>query len=179
YMPPEQAEGRIEDMGPRADVYAMGAMLYHLLAGHMPYVSPGARKSNRMILTEVTRFPPPPIADEAKDAPAELVAICEKAMARRIADRYADMTALARDLRAFLEQRVVEAYETGAIAELRKWVQRNKALATTAAAALVAVLALSGWAVVERGKARNEAVRADENATLAGKRADDAEREKK
>ena len=135
YMPPEQALGRVEDMGPPADVYAMGAMLYHLLAGHMPYVRAGARASNRMILMEVTHGPPPPIAIEARDAPAELVAICEKAMAREIADRYPDMIALARDLRAYLEQRVVSAYETGAIAELRKWVERNRALAATAAAA--------------------------------------------
>jgi serine/threonine protein kinase len=47
YMPPEQARGEVERLGPRADVYAIGAMLYHLLARQMPYTSPGARISNR------------------------------------------------------------------------------------------------------------------------------------
>src|SRR5690606_23803914 len=46
YMPPEQAEGDLEAMGPHSDVYAVGAMLYHLLAGHMPYVRTGERASN-------------------------------------------------------------------------------------------------------------------------------------
>jgi len=150
YMPPEQAEGRIEEMGPHSDVYALGAMLYHLLAGRMPYVNPGARVSARTILAKVLEGPPKPIHEIRKGIPVELTAICEKAMARRIGDRYADMTALAQDLRAFLENRVVAAHESGPIAELKKWMVRNKAVAATAAAALVAVLLLSIWALAER-----------------------------
>jgi len=150
YMPPEQAKGRIDEVGPPADVYAVGAMLYHLLAGRMPYTEPGDRVSARMILLAVTQGPPPSLAGLAPDAPAELAAIVEKAMAREIFDRYPDMTALARDLRAYLENRVVTAYETGAWAALKKWVGRNKALAATAGAAMVAVLALTGWAIAER-----------------------------
>jgi len=90
-----------------------------------------------------------PLSQLAPQAPAELVAIIEKAMARPIDDRYPDMTALARDLRSFLENRVVGAYETGAWAELKKWVQRNKALAGTAAAALALLAALGSWAYVK------------------------------
>lgn len=182
YMPLEQAEGRIEEVGPAADIYALGAMLYHLLSGHMPYVRTRARKSNQMILAEVNLGPPAPIGSEAPDAPGELIAICEKAMSREIAGRYADMTEFARDIRAFLEDRVVAAYESGAWAELKKWVKRNKALAATAMSALVAVLALSGWAWVEREKAKTneaaaktEAARADENLALASDRAEEAE----
>ena len=154
YMPPEQAEGRIEVMGPHSDVYALGAMLYELLTGQMPYVAPGARISPRTILARVQDGPPKPVHALNREVPAELVAICEKAMAREIGDRYGDMTALAVDLRAFLENRVVAAYESGAIAELKKWVVRNKALAATAAVALLAALALSGWALVERQTAK-------------------------
>jgi len=185
YMPPEQAEGRIEQMGPHSDVYAVGAMLYELLTGQMPYVAPGARISPRTILGLVTQGPPKPVHALNREVPAELVAVCEKAMARSIPDRYADMTELAADLRAYLENRVVAAYESGAMAELKKWVVRNKALAATAAAALLAVLVLSGWALVERQTAReneqtalSERDRADENATLADQRAREAEAEK-
>ena len=186
YMPPEQAEGRIEEMGPHSDVYAVGAMLYELLTGQMPYVKPGARISPRTILANVQQGPPTPVHSLNREVAAELVAVFEKAMARGIPDRYADMTELAVDLRAYLENRVVAAYESGAIAELRKWVKRNKALATTAAAAVLAVLVLSGWALVERQTARaNEMTalaqknRAAENATLAEQRAREAEAERK
>ena len=73
--------------------------------------------------------------------PAELVAVCEKAMARDAGDRYADMVAMAEDLRAYLEGRVVRAYETGAVAELKKWMVRNRAVGFTAAGVLAATLA--------------------------------------
>ena len=186
YMPPEQACGRIEELGPPADVYAVGAMLYHLLAHGMPYTKPGDRISARTILALVTQGPPPSLAGLAPDASSELVAIVEKAMAREIADRYPDMTALARDLRAYLENRVVAAYETGAWAELKKWVQRNKALALTAAAAMFVVAALGTWSNVTIRDQRNVAEaneqeatkqrdRADENADEAKQRAEEAE----
>jgi len=145
YMPPEQALGRVDEVGPPADVYAVGAMLYHLLAGRIPYTRPGGRITARTILTMVIQGPPPPLAGLVGDAPAELVAIVEKAMEREIDDRYPEMTALARDLQAFLEKRVVLAYETGAWAELKKWVQRNRAVASMAAATLVLVSGIAGW----------------------------------
>ena len=167
YMPPEQAEGRTELLGPPADVYAVGAMLYHLIAGHMPYVRPGAKVSARTILGLVLNGPPSALTEKAKDVPPELLAIVEKAMAREIADRYPDMTALARDLRSFLEQRVVAAYESGAWAELRKWVQRNKALAMTSAAAMFAVMVVAGWALSERQTARNNERQADTEKQIA------------
>jgi len=163
YMPPEQAEGRIDELGPPADVYAIGAMLYQLLASRMPYVKPGAHVSPRTILAMVAHGPPRPLAECAASAPAELIAIVEKAMAREIADRYPDMTALARDLRAYLENRVVAAYETGAWAELKKWVQRNKALALTTAAAVVVIAALTTWFVVSV-KAKEKEARENQRA---------------
>ena len=74
--------------------------------------------------------PPPRLHEIREDIPGELVAICEKAMARDPSDRYADTRALGEDLRAYLERRVVSAYETGASAELKKWIARNPALAS-------------------------------------------------
>jgi len=53
YMSPEQACGRLDAMGPASDVYALGAMLYHLLAGRMPYVTPGAQVNNYAIWSRV------------------------------------------------------------------------------------------------------------------------------
>ena len=148
YMSPEQAAGDLEAMGPHSDVYAAGAMLYHLLTGQMPYVPPGVRLSNYVVWTYVQKGPPEPVHDLAPGAPAELVAICDKAMARRSKERYADMGELGGDLRAYLEGRVVPAYEAGPIAELRKWTKRNPGFATSLAAAVFAVvvgLALHVW----------------------------------
>ena len=93
-----------------------------------------------------------PIEERAPSAPPELCAICERAMARKIEDRYPSMQAMARDLRAYLEGRVVGAYETGAVAEFKKWVRRNKALALTSLSA--GVIIVSGLAIASLVLAR-------------------------
>lgn len=143
YMSPEQAMGKVKELGPASDVYAVGAMLYHLLAVReleMPYVPKGARVSARSVHMAVVQGAPKPLAELAPNAPAELLAIIEKAMSRDAATRYRDMEALAADLRAYIEGRVVSAYETGSWAEAKKWVQRNKPLTAAAAAAVLALL---------------------------------------
>jgi len=140
YMPPEQAAGHVDEVGPRADVYAVGAMLYALLTGRAPYMTPGAMVSPYTILGLVLQGPPPPVHRLDSTAPAELVAICEKAMARSPVQRYADSRELADDLRAFMENRVVKAHRTGAVAEMRAWVRRNRGVAGAALAVLLAVV---------------------------------------
>ncbi len=146
YMPPEQAAGRRELVGPACDVYAIGALLYHLLAGRAPYAEIGP--SNDAVARAVLAGPPVALALVAPRASAELVAIAEKAMAREPRERYADVRALAGDLRAFLEGRVVRAHESGAWAELRKWTGRNRALAGALAVIVLVcglALALALW----------------------------------
>jgi WD40 repeat protein/serine/threonine protein kinase len=143
FMPPEQARGELESIGPHSDVYAVGAMLYQLLTDQMPYVSAGSRLTNRAVWALVQEGPPDAVQALAKDVPGELVAICEKAMAREVGARYAHMGELAEDLRAYLDGRVVRAYEAGVLAELKKWVRRNRRLAGTIAAAFVALLGLT------------------------------------
>lgn len=140
YMSPEQARGDLDHMGPASDIYSLGAMLYHLLAGIMPYAQPGKRLPAVATWGLLQAGPPPALHEQNPEAPAELVAICEKAMARAPEDRYSDMTAFGRDLRAFLEGRVVGAFETGAVAEFKKWVRRNQALASTGIAAVLLIV---------------------------------------
>jgi len=168
YLAPEQAAGGPVDE--RVDVYSIGAMLYELLAGRKAYVAEDSR-SPQQILVALGAGPPVPIRDLADDVPPELEAICERAMAWDVEQRYASAAALGDDLRAFLEGRVVAAYETGAVAELRKWVARNRATATAAAAAVVlAVIGSVGVGVSESSRraqveAKNqelEAARAEE-----------------
>ena len=158
-------------------------MLYHLLAGHMPYVPPGARLNNYTVWQRVQEGPPRLLHEVAPDAPAELVAICERAMARQASERYADMGALAEDLSAYVEGRVVSAYETGAWAEAKKWMQRNQALAgSVAAAALLLIVGLvTALYLREEAKdnfelAEEQREEAEENLALAERRREEVER---
>ena len=140
YMPLEQARGQVAALDERSDVYAVGAMLYRLLAGAAPYATSGTLPPASEIVLQVLEGPPDSLESLAPTAPAELSAICARAMAREPDDRYPDMQALAEDLRAFLEGRVVQAFETGAWAEARKWIRRNRALSGSLAGLLVALV---------------------------------------
>ncbi len=141
FMPPEQAKGRVEDVDQLSDIYSLGAILYSLLAGHAPYVEPGNRVSPRTVLGMVVQGPPRSLAKSSPDAAPELVAICDKAMARTKAGRYESALSLVEDLQAWIDGRVVRAYESGKGAELRKWMARNRPLAASVAAALALLIA--------------------------------------
>ncbi|MEQ1895163.1 MAG: serine/threonine-protein kinase, partial [Planctomycetota bacterium] len=145
YMSPEQARGELPTLTTRSDLYALGAMLYHLLTGTPPYVPRGSRPDKYAILAQLAEGPPPPVTTLEPEAPRELVAVCEKAMARDPLQRYSDASQLGDELRAFLGRRVVKAHRTGALAELAKWFERNRALSMTAAAGVVAFLGAAGF----------------------------------
>jgi formylglycine-generating enzyme required for sulfatase activity/tRNA A-37 threonylcarbamoyl transferase component Bud32 len=157
YMPPEQALGRIAEIGPRSDVYSIGAILYELLSGEMPYVPRDAQMSNRTVLALVIQGPPAPVQQRAPGAPAELVAICEKAMQRDASKRYADMLEMAEDLRAYLENRVVRAHDASLAAVVGKWVARNRASATLGAVTLLVATFGIASAVFLQHRRRTEA----------------------
>jgi formylglycine-generating enzyme required for sulfatase activity len=140
YVAPEQTGGGRELVSLRADIYSMGAMLYHLLTGRAPYADCVNEHSGAAVHAAVRTRPPTPIAELAGGVPRELAAICTKAMARDPESRYASMQEMAADLRAYLEQRVVQAHRTGAVAEFRKWVDRNRATAAIALLTLLTVL---------------------------------------
>ncbi|MBL8738466.1 MAG: SUMF1/EgtB/PvdO family nonheme iron enzyme, partial [Planctomycetes bacterium] len=175
YMPPEQA--RNEALDRRADVYAIGAMVYELLTGRAPYTTPGHDKLAYRILDDLLDGPPKRI-EELTEAPAELVAIVEKAMARDPAARYQNVVELAADLRAFVDGRVVKAHRTGALVEMRLWMRRNRAHAVTLVTAIVlqalgivGALTLWYWADHHKGvaQAQNQllAVEAEKNRIFA------------
>jgi eukaryotic-like serine/threonine-protein kinase len=102
YMAPEQAKGQLELVGPPSDVYALGAILYHLLRGKPPYEGQTARS----VLKQVLNAPPLPLAAATRggpSVPAELIAVCERAMRREIDERYPNADALARDVVAWID----------------------------------------------------------------------------
>lgn len=104
YMPPEQAAGQPVDT--TADVYALGAILYHLVAGKPPYNGRTAGE----ILAKVSAAPPPSLARAAKHVPPALARIVDTAMAREPSQRYATAAEVAHDLRELQTRLFVEAH---------------------------------------------------------------------
>ena len=144
YMSPEQASGRVETVDAAADIYSVGAILYTLLGGEVPYLPSSSRLSPHTIVGLVVQGPPRALHQIDRSVPPELAAICDKAMARAKDDRYSSGLEMAEDIQAYLDHRVVHAFETGAVAEARKWVARNR---PTAVAIAVAVLLAAGGLV--------------------------------
>lgn len=147
YMPPEQALSRVDEVDHLSDIYSLGAVLYELLAGHAPYSPKGSKSTPAEVLSTLSTQPPTRVQGENAKAPAELVAVCEKAMARRREDRYPHALDLAEDLQAWLDGRVVGAHGTGALIVARKWIGRNRALAM--ASVVLTILGLLAVAVVQ------------------------------
>jgi serine/threonine-protein kinase len=150
YMSPEQASGRLDEVGPASDVYGLGAMLYHLLTSRAPFTRDDASPIlGRVIAGE---YEPPRQANPA--VPAALAAVCQKSMARKPEGRYATAKELAADVEHWLADEPVSAYREPLPARARRWLRRHRTLTTGVAAALVAaVLALSvGLVLVELQK---------------------------
>ena len=150
YMPPEQARGA--EVDPRADVYALGAVLYEVLAGEPPY-----RAAARPIEAVLAGPPAPPEA-RVPAIPPELAAIVRKAMARRPDDRYGSARELAEDLRRYQAGRRVNAHVYARRTLIRRWLRRYRAPVSVAAAALV-ILAIVGGVSVARVIAERDVAR--------------------
>lgn len=101
YMPPEQAAGMPELHGPPSDVYSLGGVLYYVLTGRPPRTGDGLAALRQVIAGAAT--PPIDAGRGGPPLPAELVAICERAMQRDIAARYPDASALADEVVMFLD----------------------------------------------------------------------------
>jgi tetratricopeptide (TPR) repeat protein/tRNA A-37 threonylcarbamoyl transferase component Bud32 len=136
YMPPEQALGEIVDR--RADVYAIGAILYHVLSGRPP-VTGTARDA---VLATVVAGSVTPLGELQPGAPADLLAIVAKAMAFEPSARYADARELAQDLRKFQTGQLVGARQYAWSHLLARWLARHRTAVTVAAAAIVVLAAI-------------------------------------
>jgi tetratricopeptide (TPR) repeat protein len=151
YMAPEQARG--EPVDQRVDVFALGAMIYHLLAGTPPY---RARTATDVIAAAALgRIVP--LVDHVHRAPADLVAIVDRAMAQDPAARYADAGELAAELRRFLTGQLVAAHRYTVAQRVARFVRRHRAAVTIGAVAVVALTAGGTVAIRDVIAARDRA----------------------
>ncbi|MBI3723869.1 protein kinase, partial [bacterium] len=94
YMPPEQADGRLEEIGPRSDIYSLGAVLYELLTGSPPFVGATPFEVVREVLTR----PPVPLREANPAISRDVEAIVLRCLEKKPSERYADAAALRDDL---------------------------------------------------------------------------------
>jgi WD40 repeat protein/tRNA A-37 threonylcarbamoyl transferase component Bud32 len=153
YMPPEQVTGHVPDA--RLDVFALGATLYHLLAGAAPYGEMPAFA----VLELVRTAGPPPLAEVEPRVPRALQAVVAKAMARDPADRYATAGELAADLKRFQSGQLVAAHDYTVAERATRFLRKNRALVALAAASLATLSAVGAASVnnVIQAKRRTEA----------------------
>ena len=173
YMAPEQADGRHAAVGPAADVYALGAILYELLVGRPPFAKDGQLATLQAVRLEE----PTPPARVRRDLPRDLEAICLKCLEKEPHRRYASGSELAADLHRFLAGESVLARRVSALERAARWCRRNPlvTLLVSTVAALLLVLAVgSTLAAVRFGWQREAARQTSLRATAAEGEARDA-----
>ena len=134
YMAPEQAAGRVDSIDERTDVFALGALLYHLLVGHPPY----SEGSPDEAIERARKCEFETVHQAARKAPKVLRSICERAMAERPADRFRSASDIATALDAFTNEAVAHQ-DSGPVG----WIARM----VTALTAVIALVGIGSVAV--------------------------------
>jgi hypothetical protein len=138
YMAPEQAAGRTKNVGPAADVYALGAILYEALTGRPPFRAPTPVETIQQVLSEE----PVPPARLQRQVPGDLETVCLKCLQKESQRRYAAAQDLADDLHRFLTGEPVKARPVRPWERAVKWARRRPALAGLAVVTTVALVSM-------------------------------------
>lgn len=164
YMSPEQVRGDSEGIDTRSDVYALGVILYEVLAGKMPYTL--SRQLHEALRT-IQQTDASPLSTINKNYRGEIETIAAKALEKDRTRRYGSAAELAADIRRYLHDEPIAARPPSTIYQLRKFAQRNKALVTGVAAVFVVLvlgIVASTWEAV---KARRAEKKAEQESAIA------------
>ena len=164
YMSPEQAQGDLEHLGPRSDVYSLGATLYCLLTGRPPVEN--IELAAMLKATQNGEFPSP--RQIAPSIGRALEAVCLKAMALKPDDRYETPRALADDIERWLADEPVKAHPEQKLERMGRWLRQHRTWTHAAVAALmgISVAAMIGVIVVDRARRREADVRKEAQANF-------------
>jgi hypothetical protein len=160
YMAPEQAKGQKGEARPATDQYAVGAVLYELLTGGVPFTGPLP-----VVIHNVIHAEPDPPRKCRPDIPKDLETICLKAMAKRPEDRYANCQELADDLRRWLEGEPITARRMLFTERAARWVKKEPKLA--ASVATFALLLVLSIVLVSAAARRADTARHDAESAVA------------
>jgi tetratricopeptide (TPR) repeat protein len=156
YMSPEQAEPVAELVGPRSDVYSLGATLYHILTGQAPFEDDDAHLLRSKVINGQFRAP----REIDSSVSRELDAIVCKAMSRAPSDRYAKATALADDVAHWLADEPVSACKASLASRAGRWARRHRSwVASGVAVLLLSLVGVAGFAVVIAARNRELAAK--------------------
>jgi tetratricopeptide (TPR) repeat protein/tRNA A-37 threonylcarbamoyl transferase component Bud32 len=153
YMSPEQARGDLNQIGPLADLYSLGAVLYELLTGRPPFAGPTMLET----LSQVRNQEPVPPTRLQPKCPRDLETIALKCLQKEPAKRYPNCEALADDLRRYLDHVPIKARPASATERAWRWCRRNPRVATLSALVgvllLVAIISLA-FMIARQGRER-------------------------
>jgi tetratricopeptide (TPR) repeat protein len=125
YIAPEQADGPAANLTPAADVYSLGAILFELLTGRLPFIGDNAFA----VMKQSAEQPAPKLRSVVPKADRDLEIICARCLEREPADRYQSAAEVADDLERWLNDQPISASPLAISLRVRRWVRRNRALA--------------------------------------------------
>jgi tetratricopeptide (TPR) repeat protein/tRNA A-37 threonylcarbamoyl transferase component Bud32/TolB-like protein len=139
YIAPEQACGPASQLGPTADIYSLGAILFDLLAGRPPFLGEHALA----VIAQASEKDAPRLRGIVRSVDRDLETICARCLERDPSARYSSAGDLANDLEHWLEHKTIVARPVSAPTRIWRWTRRNPGFAATCAACLI--LAALGW----------------------------------